>query len=69
MLTLTIQDLSMMKNELYEAYTDVFNNSLNLLQRTIRIKLKALRFCQRFMRQDENLNKSQMIKDFASKFN
>jgi len=31
MLTLTIQDLSMMKNELYEAYTDAFNNSLNIL--------------------------------------
>ena len=34
----------MMKNEQYDAYTDVFNNSLNNLRRTIRIKLKAIRY-------------------------
>lgn len=48
MLTLSIHDLNMMKNELYEAYTEVFNNSLSNLRRIIRIKLKAIRYSNKY---------------------
>ena len=37
----------MMKNEFYEAYSQLFENSYNNLRRTIRIKLKAIRYCNR----------------------
>lgn len=52
MLTLSIEDLNIMKNEMYQAYTDVFSNCLNVLKRTIRIKLKAIRFANRNMNID-----------------
>lgn len=42
MLTLSIQDLSMMKNEFYEIYTQIFENSLTLLKRTMFLKLRAI---------------------------
>ena len=63
MLTLSINDLSMMKNELYEAYTDIFSNSLNNLRRTIRIKLKAIRYSNKFINSDpaDQLTKSMTI--------
>lgn len=54
MLTLSIVDLNMLKNELYEAYTEVFNNSLSSLRRTIRIKLKAIRYSNKYMKEKGN---------------
>ena len=36
-----------MKNEFYDAYTQLFQNSFNRLRRTIRIKLKAIKYCDR----------------------
>ena len=48
LLTLSIQDLDMMKNEFYDAYTVLFQNSFNRLRRTIMIKLKAIKYCDKF---------------------
>ena len=45
LLTFSIQDLNMMKNEFYEAYTQLFQNSFNRLRRLLRIKLKAIKYC------------------------
>lgn len=54
----------MMKNELYEAYTDVFNNSLNNMRRIIRIKLKAIRYSNKFMKEVKHgQHKKQMSVD------
>lgn len=36
-----------MKNEFYYAYTQLFQNSFNRLRRTIRIKLKAIKYCEK----------------------
>lgn len=47
LLSLSIQDLNMMKNEFYDAYTELFQNSFNRLRRTIRIKLKAIKYCDK----------------------
>ena len=38
-----------MKNEFYEAYGQLFENSYNMLRRTIRIKLKAIRYTNRIL--------------------
>lgn len=37
-----------MKNEFYDAYTELFQNSFNRLRRTIRIKVKAIKYCEKF---------------------
>lgn len=39
----------MMKNEFYEAYCQIFENSFNHLRRTIRIKLKAIRYTTQYI--------------------
>lgn len=54
LLTLSIHDLNMMRFEFYEAYQNLFDNTYNRLRRTIRIKLKAVRYCQKYMYLDDS---------------
>ena len=49
LLTLSVSDLNMMRNEFYEAYGQLFENSYNNLRRTIRIKLKAIRYTNKLL--------------------
>lgn len=39
-----------MKHEFYDVYTQLFEKSLTILRRTIKIKLKAIRFANKFLR-------------------
>ena len=39
-----------MKNEFYEIYTQIFENSMTILRRTIKIKLKAIQFYNQKMK-------------------
>lgn len=48
-----------MKYEFYEAYRYLFVNTFNRLRRTIRIKLKAIRYCKRYMYKE--VNQSQLM--------
>lgn len=50
-----------MKNEFYDAYTQLFQNSFNRLRRTIRIKLKAINYCDKFNVLDQQ-NKNKLKK-------
>lgn len=50
----------MMKNEFYEAYSQLFENSYNNLRRIIRIKLKAIRYCDRHTNCDGKHDHSQL---------
>lgn len=52
LLTLNITDLDVMKKEFREAYMNLFENSFNNLRRTIQVKLKAIRFINKYMRLD-----------------
>lgn len=58
MLTLSIADLNMMKNEFYEAYGQLFENSYNNLRRTVRIKMKAIRYTNRHLNRGPMLCKT-----------
>lgn len=49
LLTLSIHDLNVMKNEFREAYTNLFQNSFTNLRRTIQVKLKAIRYSNKFL--------------------
>ena len=51
-----------MKYEFYEAYKYLFINTFNRLRRTIRIKLKAIRYCKRYMYKEVTLNKLKVSK-------
>jgi hypothetical protein len=56
LLTLSIHDLNIMKNEFREAYTTVFENSFTNLRRTIQVKLKAIRYSNKYMTRGSNAN-------------
>lgn len=56
LLTLSIHDLSIMKNEFREAYTTVFENSFTNLRRTIQVKLKAIRYSNKYMTRGSDVN-------------
>ena len=43
----------MMKNEFMEAYQYLFENTYNRLRRTIKVKLKAINYCNKYMYRDE----------------
>lgn len=49
LLTLSIHDLTLMKNEFREAYTNLFENSFTNLRRTILVKLKAIRYSNKYI--------------------
>ena len=49
MLTLSIHDLNVMKNEFREAYTNLFENSFTNLRRAILVKLKAIRYSNKYL--------------------
>ena len=44
--------IDLMKKEFREAYMNLFQNSFNNLRRTIQVKLKAIRFSNKFMKLD-----------------
>lgn len=43
----------MMKNEFMEAYQYLFENTYNRLRRTIKVKLKAIKYCNKYMYRDD----------------
>lgn len=49
LLTLSIHDLDVMKNEFREAYMNLFENSFCNLRRTIQVKLKAIQYANKFL--------------------
>ena len=50
LLTLSIHDLDVMKNEFREAYMNLFENSFCNLRRTIQVKLKAIRYANKHLK-------------------
>ena len=52
-LTFSINDLNQMKNEFYEIYTELFENSLTILRRMIRIKVRAIQKHQQMTNRDQ----------------
>ena len=42
-----------MKNNFREAYVNIFENSFTLLRRIIRIKIKAISYCNKYMAQNK----------------
>lgn len=52
----------MMKNEFYEIYTQIFQNSLTILRRQIRIKLRAIAKYKRHERKSFKLVMKNWIK-------
>lgn len=66
MLTLSIQDLHMMQNQFYEAYTELFKNSFNQLRRTIKIKLMAIKYCEKFeCAKTKSTTLTKQVKDYS----
>ena len=49
LLTLSIHDLNIMKNEFREAYTNLFENSFTNLRRIIQVKLRAIKYSNKYM--------------------
>jgi hypothetical protein len=45
LLTLSIDDLHKMQHEFSEPYQDLFENAFVRLQRCLKIKLKAIKYC------------------------
>jgi hypothetical protein len=48
LLSFSITDLNKMKMEFFEAYNSIFSNQYKRLDRTLKIKLKAMKYCQEF---------------------
>ena len=48
LLSFSIADLNKMKMEFLEAYNSLFNDSYKRLDRALKIKLKAMKYCQEF---------------------
>jgi len=44
----------MMMNKFYEAYRDLFCNSINEMKRLIRIKIKAIKYYNKFFNNDDD---------------
>lgn len=49
LLTLSIHDLNVMKNEFREAYVNLFENSFTNLRRIIQVKLKAINYSNKYL--------------------
>jgi len=43
-----------MMNKFYEAYRDLFCNSINEMKRLIRIKIKAIKYYNKFFNNDDD---------------
>ena len=53
----------MMMNKFYEAYRDLFCNSINEMKRLIRIKIKAIKYYNKFFNnEDDDFNDNAMKK-------
>ena len=48
LMTLSIHDVDMMKNQFYEAYSELFADSMNHLKRTFKVKIKAIKYYKRY---------------------
>ena len=53
LLTLSIDDLNKMKHEFQEPYEDLFESSYTLLQKCLKIKLKAIKYCNHNLWKDK----------------
>lgn len=53
LLSLSIQDLYCMRSEFLEAYEALMNNSFFRLDRALRLKMQAMKYCDKFMFKDK----------------
>ena len=58
MLTLSIEDMYSMRSEFVEAYETLFRNAYYRLDRAHRLKLQAIKYCQKYMPKEETYNHS-----------
>ena len=52
-LTLSIQDLACMRSEFIEAYESIMKNAFERLDKSHRLKLAAIKYCEKYMKQTQ----------------
>ena len=62
LLTLSIHDLNIMKNEFKEAYNNIFENSFTHLRRTIQVKLKAIKYSNKYLMSENKKHMQASVK-------
>lgn len=65
LLTLSIHDLNVMKNEFREAYVNLFENSFTNLRRIIQVKLKAINYSNKYLMRYNDMDGKNNFKVFG----
>lgn len=61
-LTFAIKDFNFLKNDFYEIYTQIFQNSLRDLRKVNKIKVKAIKKCNKNIRRADIMRLTRRIK-------